>query len=110
DTNPFVALFSESTARALVSVPRGHEKAFTALCAQHGLPATVIGTVDGRSRALDVRGQFTISLDELRSAWKGTLPALFGDVSTEAPTYVPPAAAAASSAAPASGPSTDISD
>ncbi|WP_344610960.1 phosphoribosylformylglycinamidine synthase subunit PurL, partial [Dactylosporangium salmoneum] len=36
DLNAFVALFSESTARALVSVPRGHEKAFTALCAQHG--------------------------------------------------------------------------
>ncbi|GAA3234850.1 phosphoribosylformylglycinamidine synthase subunit PurL [Dactylosporangium siamense] len=85
--NPFVALFSESTARALVSVPRGHEMAFTALCAQHGLPAAVIGSVDGRSRALDVRGQFTISLDELRSAWKGTLPALFGDLSTEPPSY-----------------------
>ncbi|GAA2622856.1 phosphoribosylformylglycinamidine synthase subunit PurL [Dactylosporangium fulvum] len=91
DLNPFVALFSESTARALVSVPRGHEKAFTTLCAQHGLPVTVIGSVDGRSRALDVRGQFTISLDELRAAWTGTLPALFGEVSTEAPAYVLPA-------------------
>ncbi|GAA0716789.1 phosphoribosylformylglycinamidine synthase subunit PurL [Dactylosporangium roseum] len=90
DLNPFVALFSESTARALVSVPRGHEKAFVTLCAQHGLPVTVIGSVDGRSRALDVRGQFTISLDELRAAWTGTLPALFGEVSTEAPAYVPP--------------------
>jgi phosphoribosylformylglycinamidine synthase II len=101
--NPFVALFSESTARALVSVPRGHEKAFTALCAQHGLPATVIGSVDGRSRALDVRGQFTISLDELRSAWKGTLPALFGDVSTEPPSYASTteAAPATTEAAPA---------
>lgn len=115
--NPFVALFSESTARALVSVPRGHEKAFAALCAQHGLPATVIGTVDGRSRALDVRGQFTISLDELRSAWKGTLPALFGDVSTDAPTYAsadttPAASSVASSAAVASAvaSSADVSD
>jgi phosphoribosylformylglycinamidine synthase II len=90
DMSAFVALFSESTARALVSVPRGHEKAFTALCAQHGLPVTVIGSVDGRSRALDVRGQFTISLDELRSAWTGTLPSLFGEVSTEAPAYLTP--------------------
>ncbi|GAB3865770.1 phosphoribosylformylglycinamidine synthase subunit PurL [Dactylosporangium cerinum] len=96
--NPFVALFSESTARALVSVPRGHEKAFTALCVQHGLPAVVLGSVDGRSRALDVRGQFTISLDELRSAWKGTLPALFGDVSTEPPSYASTDAAAPSPA------------
>ncbi|WP_432981654.1 phosphoribosylformylglycinamidine synthase subunit PurL [Dactylosporangium sp. CA-233914] len=90
DANPFVALFSESTARALVSVPRGHEKAFTALCAQHGLPATVIGSVDGRSRTLDVRGQFAISLDELRAAWTGTMPSLFGEVSTEAPAYLTP--------------------
>jgi phosphoribosylformylglycinamidine synthase len=90
DVNPFVSLFSESTARALVSVPRGHEQAFGALCAQHGLPVTVIGSVDGRSRALDVRGQFTISLDELRAAWTSTLPALFGEVSTEAPAYVAP--------------------
>jgi phosphoribosylformylglycinamidine synthase len=96
--NPFVALFSESTARALVSVPRGHEKAFTALCSQHGLPATVIGSVDGRSRALDVRGQFTISLDELRAAWTATLPALFGEVSTEAPAYVEPGAGPAEAA------------
>ncbi|MER7006886.1 phosphoribosylformylglycinamidine synthase subunit PurL [Dactylosporangium sp. NPDC000555] len=102
DTNPFVALFSESTARALVSVPRGHEKAFTALCAQHGLPVTVIGTVDGRSRALDVRGQFTIALDELRAAWTGTMPALFGKVSTEAPAYQTPATPTASSSDPAS--------
>jgi phosphoribosylformylglycinamidine synthase II len=76
--DPFVFLFSESTARVLVSVPRGHERAFTGLCAERGLPWTPIGVVDGRSRTLEVRGQFTISLEELRRAWSGTLPALFG--------------------------------
>jgi phosphoribosylformylglycinamidine synthase len=34
--------------------------------------------VDGRSRCLDIRGQFTVTLDELRSASGRTLPALFG--------------------------------
>ncbi len=76
--DPFVFLFSESSARALVAVPRGHERAFTALCAERSLPYTPIGVVDGRSRCLDIRGQFTITLDELRSAYGGTLPALFG--------------------------------
>ncbi len=34
--------------------------------------------VDGRNKVLDVRGQFLIPLEELRAAWAGTLPALFG--------------------------------
>jgi phosphoribosylformylglycinamidine synthase len=76
DIEPAVALFSESTARALAVVPRGHEKAFAALVEEHGLPWSPLGTVGGS--ALDVRDQFTIPLDELRTAWTGTLPALFG--------------------------------
>jgi phosphoribosylformylglycinamidine synthase len=32
--------------------------------------------VDGD--ALEVQGQFSISLDELREAWTGTFPKLFG--------------------------------
>jgi hypothetical protein len=92
----FVTLFSESTARALVSVPRGHEKAFTALCAEHGLPYTPLGLVDKRSRMLDVRGLFTITLDELRGAWSATLPALFGGVAGSAPAApTPPPSASA---------------
>jgi phosphoribosylformylglycinamidine synthase subunit PurL len=75
---PFLYLFSESTARAVVAVSRGHERAFTAICDERGLPWTGIGVVDASSRALDVRGQFTIPLDELRAAWSGTLPRLFG--------------------------------
>jgi phosphoribosylformylglycinamidine synthase len=78
-TDPFVMLFSESTSRALVAVPRGHERALTGLCADYNLPYTPIGVVDGRSHALEVRGLFTIPLDELGEAWRGTLPALFGD-------------------------------
>ncbi|WP_240742379.1 phosphoribosylformylglycinamidine synthase subunit PurL [Micromonospora zingiberis] len=77
---PFVFLFSESAGRVLVSVPRGHEKAFTALCGEHGVPWELIGVTDPSGGALEVRGQFRIDLDELREAHSGTLPALFGGV------------------------------
>jgi phosphoribosylformylglycinamidine synthase len=76
--DPFVFLFSESSARALVAVPRGHERALTTLCSERGLPYTPVGVVDGRSRTLEVRGLFSVLLDELRTAYTRTLPALFG--------------------------------
>jgi phosphoribosylformylglycinamidine synthase len=76
-TMPFLYLLSESAGRAVVAVPLGHEKAFTALCAEHGVPWTAIGVVDTKSDALEVRGQFRIPLDELRAAYSGTLPRLF---------------------------------
>src|SRR5262249_5859713 len=69
----FVALFSESTARALVSVPRGHDKAFTALCDEYGQPWTAIGVVEATSGALDIRDQFSVSVADLREAHSGTL-------------------------------------
>jgi phosphoribosylformylglycinamidine synthase subunit PurL len=81
DVEPAVALFSESTGRALAVVPRGHEKAFTALAEEHGLPWSPLGSVGGS--ALDVRDLFNIPLDELRTAWTGTLPALFGGAVVE---------------------------
>ncbi|MBT8225513.1 MAG: phosphoribosylformylglycinamidine synthase subunit PurL [Dactylosporangium sp.] len=95
DLDAFVALFSETTARALVAVPRKHEKAFQALCREHGLPQTTIGVVDAQQRALEVRGQFTIPLDELKAAWSGTLPALFaaGDAAGAADATVAPGSA-----------------
>ncbi|WJK41536.1 phosphoribosylformylglycinamidine synthase subunit PurL [Solwaraspora sp. WMMA2056] len=77
---PFVFLFSESAGRAMVAVPRGHEKAFAALCVEHGLPWTMIGVTDPGARLLEVRDQFTVGLDELRAAYTGTLPALFSGV------------------------------
>ncbi|WP_035858702.1 phosphoribosylformylglycinamidine synthase subunit PurL [Cryptosporangium arvum] len=76
--DPFVWLFSESAGRVLVSVPRTEELRFTDMCTMRGLPWNRIGVVDKVGGALEVQGQFTIALDELRSAWTGTLPALFG--------------------------------
>jgi phosphoribosylformylglycinamidine (FGAM) synthase-like enzyme len=83
DADPFVWLFSESSSRALVAVPRGHEKAFLALVEEHGLPCARIGVVAGRGRPLEVRDQFSVPLDELRTAWTGTLPRLFGSPDVE---------------------------
>jgi len=84
DADPFTLLFSESTGRAMVSVPRGHEKAFLGLCNERGVPYTPLGVVDSRSAALDLRGLFRIPLAELREAWSATLPALFEGVAAPA--------------------------
>ncbi|WP_239140594.1 phosphoribosylformylglycinamidine synthase subunit PurL [Actinoplanes campanulatus] len=75
--SPFVHLFSESAGRVLVAVPRGHDKAFLALVAEHGVPVTPLG-VTSEEPALQVEGQFSIPLDELREVWSSTLRNLFG--------------------------------
>ncbi|SEQ92723.1 phosphoribosylformylglycinamidine synthase subunit PurL [Streptomyces radiopugnans] len=72
--DPFVFLFSESAGRAIVSVPRSEELRFTDMCGARGLPAARIGVVDGD--AIEVQGQFSVSLAELREAHEATIPAL----------------------------------
>jgi phosphoribosylformylglycinamidine synthase len=78
DADPFVTLFSESSGRVLVAVPRTEESRFRAMCEARGLPATRIGVVDDGSDDVEVQGQFTIGLDELRRTSEGVLPGLFG--------------------------------
>ncbi|MGH3355805.1 MAG: phosphoribosylformylglycinamidine synthase subunit PurL [Nocardioidaceae bacterium] len=75
ELDPFVTLFSESAGRAIVAVPRSEEVRFTDMCSARRFPHRRIGVVDGD--AIDVQGQFTLPLAELRAAWTGTLPALF---------------------------------
>jgi phosphoribosylformylglycinamidine synthase II len=70
----FTALFSESTARALVAVKAGHATDFEALLTD--VPHRRIGVTGGRD--LEVTGQFTVSIAELRAAHEFTLPAVFG--------------------------------
>ncbi|HEX6356812.1 phosphoribosylformylglycinamidine synthase subunit PurL [Actinophytocola sp.] len=72
--DPFVALFSESSARVLVSVPNQDE--FTARCDAAGLPWQRLGQVTDTT-ALRVEGVGELALAELREVWEGTLPALF---------------------------------
>ncbi|WNG90457.1 phosphoribosylformylglycinamidine synthase subunit PurL [Mycobacterium sp. ITM-2016-00317] len=82
DSDPFVLLFSESAGRALVAVPRTEESRFVAMCEARGLPATRIGVVDagpdGSEPTVEVQGQFTVTLGELRRTSEGVLPGLFG--------------------------------
>lgn len=70
----FTALFSESAGRAVVAVPRSEELRFTDMCGARGLPATRIGVVDGEE--IEVQGEFSITLSELRAAHEGTIEAL----------------------------------
>ncbi|WP_018349572.1 phosphoribosylformylglycinamidine synthase subunit PurL [Longispora albida] len=68
----FVALFSESAGRVLVTV-----KDVDALRAAAGdIPVTVLGTTGGDK--LTVEGQFEIPLTELAEAHQGTLGKLYG--------------------------------
>ncbi|MDT5314939.1 MAG: phosphoribosylformylglycinamidine synthase subunit PurL, partial [Mycobacterium sp.] len=78
DGGPFTFLFSESAGRVLVAVPRTEESRFRAMCEARGLPADRIGVVDEGSTSIEVQGQFTVSLDELRRTSEGVLPGLFG--------------------------------
>jgi phosphoribosylformylglycinamidine synthase len=74
--DPFVFLFSESQARAIVAVRESGEQRFADMCAPRGLPFQRIGVVDGTA-LLDVDGLFAVPLDELRSAHEATLPVRF---------------------------------
>ena len=81
DLDPFVALFSESSARVLVAVPRTEELRFTEMCTMRQQPWVKVGVVDAdnpEGQLLDIQGVARFGLDELRTAWEGTLPALFG--------------------------------
>jgi phosphoribosylformylglycinamidine synthase len=76
-SDPAGYLFSESTGRALVAVAPQHVEAFQSVCREHGVPAHRIGTVTPDRDTVEVAGQFTVPLDELRTAYQGTLPRLF---------------------------------
>lgn len=77
EADPFVALFSESAGRIVFVVPRSEEVRFTDMCSARGVPATRIGVVDSEIGGLEVQGQFTVPIDELRTTSEGTFPGLF---------------------------------
>jgi phosphoribosylformylglycinamidine synthase len=74
------ALFSESTGRVLVSVPREEDVKFTYMCEARGFPVLRIGVTDGvgEDATLDVQGQFTLPVAEIRALRSTTLPERFG--------------------------------
>ncbi|MBF0687706.1 MAG: phosphoribosylformylglycinamidine synthase subunit PurL [Cellulomonas sp.] len=91
---PFEALFSESQARAIVAVPRSEEVRLQDLCTARGVPTLRLGETaetctpgagtpadeadHTHAPAVEVRGLFTLPLDEAREVWESTLPRLFG--------------------------------
>jgi phosphoribosylformylglycinamidine synthase len=74
--DPFVGLFAESAARAVVAVGPADADRFAALCAGFGVPVADLGVTGGTE--LTVEGQFSVPLDELRESWSATLPAALG--------------------------------
>ncbi|TXJ05206.1 MAG: phosphoribosylformylglycinamidine synthase II, partial [Aeromicrobium sp.] len=76
--DPFIDLFSESSARAMVAVrPENHE-AFVELADSFDVSLATIGLTGGTSLTVD--GQFDIDVAELRADWKATLPAILGTI------------------------------
>jgi phosphoribosylformylglycinamidine synthase len=58
-------------------VPRSEEVRFTDMCTARRVPATRIGVVDSGVPGLEVQGQFTVDLDDLRASSESTFPELF---------------------------------
>ncbi|WP_455133667.1 phosphoribosylformylglycinamidine synthase subunit PurL [Microbacterium aurum] len=81
------ALFSESTGRVIVSVPREEDVKFRGLCEGRGYPVLRIGVTDppadGDEPALEIQDVFTLTVSELRARSQATLPAVFGATITE---------------------------
>jgi len=97
------ALFSESTGRVIVTVPREDDVKFRGLCDGRGYPVLRIGVTDApvahvsngappqtlgsltqaEQPALEVQDLFTVPLTELRDLSTSTLPAAFGEIVSE---------------------------
>jgi phosphoribosylformylglycinamidine synthase len=71
------ALFSESTARVIVSVGREDDVKFVGLCEARGIPVLRIGVTDA-SGQLEIQDLATWNLEDLRNSHGATIPELFG--------------------------------
>jgi len=76
--DPFVTLFAESSARALVALPAADVPAFICHCAGAGVPVTELGDVTDPTEGVLIEGIGVLGLDQLRVAWESGLPGLFG--------------------------------
>ena len=80
------ALFSESTGRVIVTVPREDDVKFRGLCEGRGYPVIRIGVTDASAvgdatePALEIQDVLTIPVSELRRVSKSVLPERFGPV------------------------------
>jgi phosphoribosylformylglycinamidine synthase len=71
------ALFSESTARVIVSVGREDDVKFVGLCEARGIPVLRIGVTDA-SEQLEIQDLATWNIEELKNSHGATIPELFG--------------------------------
>ncbi|PRB69331.1 phosphoribosylformylglycinamidine synthase subunit PurL [Arthrobacter sp. MYb213] len=74
----FTTLFSESQSRAVVAVPRSEEVRFNDMTSARGVTVARLGIVDAQSKSLEVQGEFTVSVEDLREAHEGTMIKYFG--------------------------------
>ncbi|MDN5771964.1 MAG: phosphoribosylformylglycinamidine synthase subunit PurL, partial [Microlunatus sp.] len=73
DADPFVALFSESTGRVVVSLPADRAPELIELAEAARVPVRRLGVTG--DDVLEVEGQFTLPLSEIRAAWQAPIPA-----------------------------------
>ena len=73
---PAQAWLSESQGRVLVAVPRTEEQRWTDMLTARGVEYARVG-VTQEEPEIEVQGQFTLPLAELRSVWEAPLPARF---------------------------------
>ncbi len=71
--DPFIELFSESSARAMVVVSEERHEELVSLAEKHGVELASVGRTGGTD--LEVVGQLSIPVAELKTAWQATIPA-----------------------------------
>ena len=76
DLPPHVTLFSESAARAVISVEAGRAGSLEELAAAQGVPLTRIGKTGGPVAAFG--GMLEVRLTDLADAYRGAIPSLMG--------------------------------
>jgi phosphoribosylformylglycinamidine synthase II len=74
--DPFVELFSESSARAMVVVAEDRHEQLVSLAEKHGVDLASVGRTGGDT--IEVVGQLSIPVAELKAAWQATLPDVLG--------------------------------
>ena len=72
--DPFTELFSESVARAMIVVSENNHEDFVELALQYGVELASVGRTGGDF--VEVSDQFRLPINELRTVWTATLPAV----------------------------------
>jgi phosphoribosylformylglycinamidine synthase len=71
--DPFLDLFSESAARAMVTVAPSRHEELVDLAEKHGVPLASVGRTGGST--IEVDDAFSVDVADLRERWRSTIPA-----------------------------------